>query len=56
MGLKSQVLTKSWAAKHPVVHDYYTRIRTDPIFDDILGESIIRDEAGGTYPDYDGLK
>ena len=50
-----QVFTKSWAAKHPVLHDYYMSIRTDPIFDKILGPNVIRDEVGGTYPDYDGL-
>lgn len=52
-----QVFTKSWAEKHPVVHGYYMRIRNDPqgIFDRILGKQVIRDEAGGTYPDYDGL-
>lgn len=51
------VFTKSWAAKHPVVHDYYMRIRDDKdgIFDSILGPNVIRDEPGGTYPDYDGL-
>lgn len=31
------------------------RLRSDPIFTKILGENVIRDEAGGTYPDYDGL-
>ena len=50
-----QVFTKSWAEKHPVVHEYYYRLRTDPIFVKILGEPVIRDEPGGTYPDYDGL-
>ncbi|KAF7562896.1 hypothetical protein G7046_g1239 [Stylonectria norvegica] len=50
------VFTKAWAVKHPTVHDYYMRIRTDPIFDKILGPNVVRDEAGGTYPDYDGLK
>ncbi|KAJ3961396.1 hypothetical protein N0V92_001891 [Colletotrichum tropicale] len=51
------VFTKSWAEKHPVVHEYYMSIRNDKdgIFDSILGPNIIRDEAGGTYPDYDGL-
>ncbi|KAI0896212.1 elongation factor EF-1 gamma subunit [Annulohypoxylon nitens] len=51
------VFTKSWAEKHPVVHDYYMRIRNDPqgIFDRILGKQVIRDVPGGTYPDYDGL-
>ncbi|KAK1676040.1 elongation factor EF-1 gamma subunit [Colletotrichum godetiae] len=51
------VFTKSWAEKHPVVHEYYMRIRNDKdgIFDSILGPNVIRDEAGGTYPDYDGL-
>lgn len=54
---KFQVFTKSWAEKHPVVHDYYMRIRNDPqgIFDRILGKQVIRDVPGGTYPDYDGL-
>ncbi len=52
-----QVFTKSWAEKHPILHEYYMRIRNDPdgIFDRILGKQVIRDEAGGTYPDYDGL-
>ncbi|KAH6982660.1 elongation factor EF-1 gamma subunit [Ilyonectria destructans] len=49
------VFTKAWAAKHPIVHEYYMRLRSDPIFTKILGENVIRDEAGGTYPDYDGL-
>ncbi|KAK1709661.1 elongation factor EF-1 gamma subunit [Colletotrichum lupini] len=51
------VFTKSWAEKHPVVHEYYMRVRNDKdgIFDSILGSNIIRDEPGGTYPDYDGL-
>ncbi|KAI8285716.1 hypothetical protein K4K60_001071 [Colletotrichum sp. SAR11_57] len=51
------VFTKSWAEKHPVVHEYYMSIRNDKdgIFDSILGPNIIRDEAGGTYPDYDRL-
>ncbi|KAL1852999.1 hypothetical protein Plec18167_005657 [Paecilomyces lecythidis] len=51
------VFTKSWAEKHPTVHDYFMRIRNDKdgIFDSILGPNIIRDEPGGTYPDYDGL-
>ncbi|RDW81491.1 uncharacterized protein DSM5745_05048 [Aspergillus mulundensis] len=51
------VFTKAWAEKHPVVHEYYMRIRNDKdgIFDGILGPNVIRDEAGGTYPDYDGL-
>ncbi|KAK1484310.1 elongation factor 1-gamma [Colletotrichum cuscutae] len=51
------VFTKSWAEKHPVVHEYYMRVRSDRggIFDGILGYNIIRDEPGGTYPDYDGL-
>ncbi|KAI0601303.1 elongation factor EF-1 gamma subunit [Biscogniauxia sp. FL1348] len=51
------VFTKSWAEKHSIVHDYYMRIRNDPdgIFDRILGKQVIRDVAGGTYPDYDGL-
>lgn len=33
------------------------RIRNDKdgIFDSILGKHVTRDEAGGTYPDYDGL-
>ncbi|KAI3558084.1 elongation factor 1-gamma [Colletotrichum abscissum] len=53
----SKVFTKSWAEKHPVVHEYYMRVRNDKdgIFDSILGSNIIRDEPGGTYPDYDGL-
>ncbi|KAG9773815.1 hypothetical protein ABEF93_001512 [Exophiala dermatitidis] len=50
------VFTKKWAAKHPIVHKYYESIRTDPIFTKILGEHVVRDEPGGTYPDYDGLK
>ncbi|UQC79544.1 elongation factor 1-gamma [Colletotrichum lupini] len=51
------VFTKSWAEKHPVVHEYYMHVRNDKdgIFDSILGSNIIRDEPGGTYPDYDGL-
>ncbi|KAI0111060.1 elongation factor EF-1 gamma subunit [Nemania sp. FL0031] len=51
------VFTKSWAAKHTVVHEYYMRIRDDKdgIFDSILGPNVIRDEPGGTYPDYNGL-
>ncbi|KAJ0313172.1 uncharacterized protein N0V96_002755 [Colletotrichum fioriniae] len=51
------VFTKSWAEKHPVVHEYYMRIRNDKdgIFNSILGPNVIRDEPGGTYPDYDGL-
>lgn len=55
--MHTQVFTKSWAEKHPIVHDYYMRIRNDPqgIFDRILGKQVTRDEAGGTYPDYDGL-
>ncbi|RDW82831.1 elongation factor EF-1 gamma subunit [Coleophoma cylindrospora] len=48
------VFTKSWAAKHPIVHEYYMRIRSDPIFVKIAGEPVVRDEPGGTYPDYDG--
>ncbi|KAK6203969.1 hypothetical protein LQW54_008542 [Pestalotiopsis sp. IQ-011] len=51
------VFTKSWAEKHPVVHEYFMRIRNDKhsIFDSILGKHVTREEAGGTYPDYDGL-
>lgn len=49
-----QVFTKAWAAKHRVVHEYYMRIRSDPIFIKVAGEIVIRDEPGGTYPDYDG--
>lgn len=48
-----QVFTKAWAAKHPIVHEYYMSFRSDPIFTKILGENVIRDVAGGTYPDYD---
>lgn len=47
-----QVFTKSWAEKHPIVHEYYMRFRSDPIFTKILGDNIVLDEAGGTYPDY----
>ncbi|RFU32366.1 hypothetical protein B7463_g3965, partial [Scytalidium lignicola] len=48
------VFTKAWAAKHPIVHEYYMRIRSDPIFMKVAGEIVIRDGPGGTYPDYDG--
>lgn len=52
-----QVFTKEWASQHPILHEYYMNIRNDEdgIFDSILGPNIIRDEPGGTYPDYDGL-
>ncbi|KAL4783652.1 glutathione S-transferase [Aspergillus varians] len=51
------VFTKSWAEKHPIVHEYYMRIRNDKdgIFDSILGPNVIKEVASGTYPDYDGL-
>ena len=38
------VLTKDWAAAHPVVHEYYLAIRSDPIYEEIDGKAVVLDE------------
>ncbi|KAI6090652.1 elongation factor 1-gamma [Hypoxylon rubiginosum] len=41
------VLTKKWAAAHPAIHEWYMRLKSDPIWKKIDGEPYVLDEAGG---------
>ena len=38
------VLTEAWAEKHPVVHAYYMRIRSDPIYEKVDGRATVLKE------------
>ncbi|XXH01004.1 hypothetical protein Hte_007355 [Hypoxylon texense] len=35
------VLTKKWAAAHPVIHEWYMRLKSDPIWKKIDGEPYV---------------
>lgn len=38
------VLTETWGAKNPVVHEYYLRIRSDPIYEKVDGKAVVLKE------------
>ncbi|KAI2601890.1 elongation factor 1-gamma [Hypoxylon sp. NC1633] len=41
------VFTKKWAAAHPVVHEWYMRLKGDPIWEKIDGKPYVLEEIGG---------
>ncbi|KAI1399036.1 elongation factor 1-gamma [Hypoxylon fuscum] len=41
------VFTKKWAAAHPAIHEWYMRLKNDPIWKKIDGEPYVLDEVGG---------
>ncbi|EMR65146.1 putative elongation factor 1-gamma protein [Eutypa lata UCREL1] len=41
------VLTKKWAEAHPNIHEWYMRLKSDPIWKKIDGEPFVLDQIGG---------
>ncbi|KAI1484929.1 elongation factor 1-gamma [Biscogniauxia mediterranea] len=41
------VFTKKWAATHPAIHEWYMKLKSDPIWKKIDGEPYVLEEVGG---------
>jgi len=39
------VLTEDWAARHAKIHEYYMRIRSDPIYEKVDGKATVLKEV-----------
>ncbi|EOD50395.1 Elongation factor 1-gamma protein [Neofusicoccum parvum] len=44
------VFAKEWTKKHPEIHEYYWRIKSDPIYVKVDGEPYILDNVGDKAP------